>query len=88
MQKITAFLTEWLNSKLFAEKAEGITLIWEYTNMMIIHSRGDSYLENYPSDNEAFKMLSEFYRVDGTLPLSEEKIIIGLFRKMILMDSM
>ena len=44
-------------------------------------------MENYLVDNEAFKMLSEFYRVNGTFPLSEEKIIIGLFRKMILMDS-
>ena len=44
-------------------------------------------MENFPVDNEAFKMLSEFYRINGTLLLSEEKIIIGLFRKMILMDS-
>ena len=49
---------EWLHSKLFAEKAEGIRLIWEYTNMMLIHCRGDSCMENFPVDNEAFKMLS------------------------------
>ena len=55
--------------------------------MMLIHCGEDSYLENYPSDNEAFKMLSEFYRVNGTFPSSDEKIIIGLLRKMILMDS-
>ena len=78
---------EWLHSKLFAEKAEGIRLIWEYTNMVLIHCGGDSYLENYPSDNKAFKMLSEFYRGNDTLPLSEEKIIVSLFRKMIRMDS-
>ena len=54
---------------------------------MLMHCGGESYLENFPSDNEAFKRLSEFYRVNGTLPLSEEKIIIGLFRKIILTDS-
>ena len=37
--------------------------------------------------NESFKKLSKFYRVNGTLPLSEEKNIIALFRKMIAMDN-
>ena len=78
---------KWLHSNLFAEKTDSIRLIWEYTNMMLIHSGGESYLENYPSDNESFKQLSEFYKVNGTLPLSEEKTIISLFRKMIQMDS-
>ena len=35
---------------------------------------GENYREKISSDNEAFKRLSKFYRVNGTLPLSEEKI--------------
>ena len=27
---------EWLHSKLFAEKSEGLRLVWEYTNMMFV----------------------------------------------------
>ena len=39
------------------------------------------------TDNEIFRNLSEFYRVDGTVPLTEEKNIIGLFRKMVQVDN-
>ena len=40
-----------------------------------------------PTDSKIFKTLSEFYKGNGTLALSEEKNIIGLFRKMVQMDN-
>ena len=68
---------EFLHFKLFAEKAESLRLIWEYTNMMIFDCGGEDYLKQMPMDNEIFKNLSDFYKVHGTLPSSEEKNIIG-----------
>ena len=78
---------EWLHFKLFAEKADSLRLIWEYTNMMILDCGGESYLNQMPTDSETFRRLSEFYKVNSTLWLSEEKNIIGLFRKMVQMDN-
>ena len=78
---------EWLHFKLFAEKSDSLRLIWEYTNMMIFDCGGDNYLNQMPSDSEIFKRLSDFYKANSTLPLSEEKNIIGLFRKMMQMDN-
>ena len=49
--------------------------------------QGEGYLESFPSGNETFVRLSKFYRVNATLPFPEEKHIVGLFRKMIQMDS-
>ena len=79
---------EWLHFKLFAEKSDSLRLIWEYTNMMIFDCRGGAnYLNQMPSDSEIFKRLSDFYKANSTLPLSEEKNIIRLFRKMMQMDN-
>ena len=78
---------EWLHFKLFAEKAESLRLIWEYTNMMILDCGGEEYLSQMPTDSEIFKKLSDFYKANSTLPLAEEKNIIGLFRKMVQMDN-
>ena len=63
---------EWLHFKLFSEKADGMQSIWEYTNMMLMDCGGKYNPGNFPKDNELFKNLSEFPRVNGTLPLSEE----------------
>ena len=46
----------------------------------ILHLRsfdcgGDDYLKQMPLDNEIFKNLSQFYKVNGTFPLSEEKLV-------------
>ena len=71
---------EQLHSKLFGEQQDGIRLIWEYVNMMYLDYDGDEFLSNYRTDFENFKKLSEFYKKFGTLPLAEEKAIIGLFR--------
>ena len=78
---------EYLYFKLFSEKAESLHLVWECTNMMIFDCGGDDYLKQMPTDNEIFKNLSEFYKVDGTFPLTEAKNIIGLFRKVVQMDN-
>ena len=71
---------EELHSKLFGEQKEGIRLIWEYVNMMFQDYDGENFLKNYRSYFENFKRLSEFYGKFSTLPLEEEKAIIGLFR--------
>ena len=55
--------------------------------MMIFYCGGDDYLKQMPTDNEIFKNLTEFYKVNGTFPFSEEKNIIGIFRKMIHLDN-
>ena len=71
---------EELHSNLFSEQKEGIRLIWEYMNMMYKDYNGDKFLKNYKTQTENFKRLSEFYGKFSTLPLEEEKAIIGLFR--------
>ena len=78
---------EWLQFKLFAENSDSLRLIWEYTNMVIFDCGGDNYLNQMPTDSEIFKRLSDFYKANSTLPLSEEKNIIGLFRKMVQTDN-
>ena len=55
--------------------------------MMILDCGGEEYLSQMPTDNEIFKNLSEFYSANSTLPLAEEKNIIGLFRKMVQIDN-
>ena len=71
---------EELHSKLFAEQKEGIRLIWEYVNMMYQDYDGEEFLKIETSQLDNFKRLSEFYGKFSTLPLEEEKAIIGLFR--------
>ena len=78
---------EWLYFKLFADKAESLCLIWKYTNMMILDCGGEYYQKQTPTENKIFINLSDFYKVNGTFSVTEEKNIIGLFRKMIQMDN-
>ena len=54
---------------------------------MILDCGGEDYLNQMPTDRDIFKKLSEFYKANSTLPVSEEKNIIGLFRKMMQMDN-
>ena len=76
-----------LHSKLFGEKQEGIRILWEYVNMMIQSLGGQEFLTNYPKDNDTFQVLTNFYERNGSLPLSAEKSIISLFRKMLMYDT-
>ena len=78
---------EELHSKLFGEKQDGIRIILEYVNMMIQFLGGQEFLNSYPKDNDTFQVLMNFYERNGSLPLSAEKSIIGLFRKMMMYDS-
>ena len=67
-----------LHWKLFGEQPDGIRLIWEHINMMYPDFDSDDILWNYKAEFEAFKRLTEFYTKFGTLPLLEEKNMIGL----------
>ena len=73
-----------LHSKLFGDKQDGIRIMWEYINMMIQFLRGAEFLIGYPKDNNTFQVLTNFYDKNESLPLSAEKSIIGLFRKMMM----
>ena len=53
---------------------------------MILDCGGEEYLSQMPTDNEIFRNLSEFYRVNAT-HFNRRKNIIGLFRKMVQMDN-
>ena len=55
--------------------------------MMIFDCGGENYWNQMPTDSEIFRRLSEFYKANSSLPLSEEKNIIGLTRKMMQMDN-
>ena len=55
--------------------------------MMIFDCGGENYLNQMRTDSKIFKRLSDFYKANSTLPLSQEKNIIGLFRKMMQMDN-
>ena len=50
----------------------------------MIQQRGG---DEYPKENETFRNLSEFYQFLGSLPWSEQKAIIALFRNLISYDS-
>ena len=54
---------------------------------MIQFLGGQEFLNSYPKDNDTFQVLMNFYERNGSLPLSAEKSIIGLFRKMMMYDS-
>ena len=55
--------------------------------MMIQFLGGAEFLIGYPKDNDTFQGLTNFYDKNGSLPLSAEKSIIGLFRKMMMYDT-
>ena len=73
---------EELHSRRFGDKQDGIRIMWEYIIMMIQFLGGAEFLISYPKDNDTFQVLTNFYERNGSLPLSAEKSIIGLFRKM------
>ena len=57
---------------LFGEQPNGISLIWEYSNMMCLDFDCADFLSNYKAEFEALKRLTEFYTKFGTLPWLEE----------------
>ena len=64
---------ELLYAKLFGKKYAGVKLILEYTNM-ILQCGGVGFLNEYPKDLDSFQRLSEFYHINSTLPLREQKL--------------
>ena len=77
---------EWLHSKLFAEKLDGLRMIWEYTNMMFLSISEDTR-NRYQRELAKIVELNGFHDKCNTLPISEEKTIISLFRTAMNMDS-
>ena len=73
-------LYEKLHSTLFGEQADGIRLIWEYTNIMYLDFDNEEFLGHYKAELDGFKGLTELYKKFSTLPITEEKTIISLFR--------
>ena len=78
---------EWLHSKLFAEKTEGLRLIWEYTNMMFLSLSSEESLNRFARERTKIAELNAFHEKFNTLPMSEEKTLISLFRSAMGMDS-
>ena len=78
---------EWLHSKLFAEKQEGVRLIWEYTNMMFLSITSEETLNRYAREVAKIAEMNTFHEKYNTLPMSEEKQIISLFRSAMSMDN-
>ena len=66
-----------LQAKLFAEKLAGLRLIWEYTNTMFLWSH---ICNKYTREITKIAELNAFHEKVNSLPLSEEKAIISLFR--------
>ena len=52
---------KWPHSKLFAEKPEGVRLIWEYVNMMLFDLGSEGFLQNYKEEYEGYMRIKEFY---------------------------
>ena len=73
---------EELHSKLFGNKQDGIRI--EYINIMMQYLGGAEFLITCPKDHDTFQKLTDFYERNRSLPLSAEKLIIGLFRKMMM----
>ena len=78
---------EWLHAKLFAEKQDGLRLMWEYTNMMFLSISSDDAIRRFAREIAKIAELNAFHEKANTLPLSEEKEIISLFRSAMGMDS-
>ena len=72
---------EELHSEFFGAKQDGIRIVWEYVNMMLMQLGGQEFLSKYPKDNAIFQELTAFYGRHGSLPIIAEKNIIALFRK-------
>ena len=70
---------DWLHSKLFAEKPDGLRMMWEYSNMMFL-SIPEETRPRYQRELEKIAELNGFHDKCNTLPIQEEKAIISLFR--------
>ena len=77
---------DWVHSKLFAEKQDGLRMIWEYTNMMFL-SITEENRNRFERELAKIVELNGFHDKCNTLPISEEKAIISLFRTAMNMDS-
>ena len=77
---------DWVHSKLFAEKQDGLRMIWEYTNMMFL-SVTEENRNRFERELAKIVELNGFHDKCNTLPISEEKTIISLFRTAMNMDS-
>ena len=53
---------EELHSEFFGVKQDGIRIVWEYINMMIMQLGGQEFLVRYPKDNATFQELTNFMR--------------------------
>ena len=78
---------EELHSEFFGTKQDGIRIVWEYINMMLMQLGGQEFLSKYPKDNAIFQELTAFYGRHGSLPIIAEKNIIALFRKCMIYDN-
>ena len=70
---------EWLHSKVFTEKPDGLCMMWEYSNMMFL-SIPEETRPRYQRELEKIAELNGFHDKYNTLPILEEKAIISLFR--------
>ena len=52
---------EWLHSKLFAEKTEGLRLIWEYTNIMFLSLLPEESLSRFVGERAKITELNAFH---------------------------
>ena len=77
---------EWLHSKLFAEKTDGLRMMWEYLNMMFL-SIPEETRPRFQRELEKIAELNGFHDKYNTLPIQEEKAIISLFRTAMNNDS-
>ena len=77
---------DWLHSKLFAEKQDSLRMIWEYTNMMFLSITEDNRIR-FQRELAKIVKLNGFHDKCNTLPISEEKAIVSLFRTAMNMDS-
>ena len=78
---------EWLHAKPFAEKPDGLKLIWEYTNMIFLSISSEDALKRFARGKTKNAQLNAFHDKFNTLLLSEEKATISLFRSAMGMDN-
>ena len=59
---------------MFAEKPDGLRMLWEYTNMMFLSISEDTR-QRYQRELAKIVELNGFHDKCNTLPISEEKAI-------------
>ena len=64
---------KWLHSKLFSEKAEGLRMISEYTNVMFLSISSEDILKRFARERTKIAELNAFHDKLNTLPLSGRK---------------